>query len=105
VSSTLVPGFVHQDSACGYLAIHASRTDRGELGSEDILHESLTLCWYGDQIADRLKEGRGFISELGASRQVARWAYSRTEAAKGLTWPRADVMEPLGPGWREFFQV
>jgi 5-methylcytosine-specific restriction endonuclease McrA len=59
---------------------------------------------YGDQIAEGLKAG-GFISELGASRQVPQWAYSQTEAAKGLTWLRADVMEPLGPGWREYFHA
>jgi 5-methylcytosine-specific restriction endonuclease McrA len=57
---------------------------------------------HGDQIADGLKKG-GFVSELNASRQVAQWAYSQTDAAKGLTWLRADVMEPLDPGWREYF--
>jgi hypothetical protein len=36
---------------------------------------------------------------------VPQWAYSQTEAAKGLTWLRADVMEPLGPGWREYFHA
>ena len=77
VSSTLVLGIVHPDSDVGVLGRpRAARADRGEVGPEDMLHESLTLCRNGDQIADRLKEGRGFISQLGPSRQVARWAYS-----------------------------
>jgi 5-methylcytosine-specific restriction endonuclease McrA len=59
---------------------------------------------YGDQIADGLRE-RGIISELGASIRVARWAYGQTEAAKGLTWVRSDVMEPLDQGWREFLAL
>ncbi len=59
---------------------------------------------YGDQIADGLKKG-GFMSDIGASCRVAEWAYAQTEAAKGLTWLRSNVMERLDPGWREYFTV
>ena len=38
---------------------------------------------------------------LGASIRIANWAYSQTDASKGLTWRRADVLVALPPGWRE----
>jgi len=55
---------------------------------------------YGDQLRDTL-EHRGVTTDLAASNRVANWAYAQTEAAKGLTWLRADEMVPLAAGWRE----
>jgi hypothetical protein len=55
---------------------------------------------YGEQLRDALDQ-RGVIMDLAASNQVANWAYGQTEAAKGLTWLRADEMVPLEAGWRE----
>ena len=46
-------------------------------------------------------EQRGVITDLAASNRVANWAYAQTEAAKGLTWLRADEMVPLAARWRE----
>jgi hypothetical protein len=54
---------------------------------------------FGDQIGAALEE-RSITARLATSNQVARWAYSQTEAASGLTWLRADEMEPLRPEWR-----
>jgi 5-methylcytosine-specific restriction endonuclease McrA len=54
---------------------------------------------YGSQLADEL-ERRGVVAELAASNRVAQWAYGLTEQAKGLTWLRADEMEPLDHRWR-----
>lgn len=36
---------------------------------------------YGDEIKKALEE-RGMTSELAASKRIAHWAYSQTEAAK-----------------------
>jgi 5-methylcytosine-specific restriction endonuclease McrA len=36
--------------------------------------------------------------DLGCSIRVAHWAYAQTEAARGLTWVRREVMEPLIAG-------
>jgi 5-methylcytosine-specific restriction endonuclease McrA len=55
---------------------------------------------YGTQIADALEE-RGIIAELAASNRIAEWAYAQTEAARGLTWLRADVMVPLAAEWKK----
>jgi hypothetical protein len=57
---------------------------------------------FGDQIGDAMKE-RGIIADLIVSNRVARWAYEQTESANGLTWLRADELEPLNPGWRALF--
>jgi hypothetical protein len=34
---------------------------------------------------------------------VAEWGYAQTEAARGLTWVKADEMVPLAAGWRNLF--
>lgn len=57
---------------------------------------------FGDQIGNAMKE-RGIIAELTVSNRVAQWAYEQTESANGLTWLRADELEPLKPGWRTLF--
>ena len=54
---------------------------------------------YGDQIRDALEQ-HGVVAELAASNRVAAWAYGQTEAARGLTWLRADEMVPLAAAWR-----
>jgi hypothetical protein len=55
---------------------------------------------YGAQLGDAL--GRhGIVGELATSNRVAQWAYAQTEAARGLTWLRADEMVPLAAAWRE----
>jgi len=53
-------------------------------------------------IADEL-ERRGMAAELAASNRVAEWGYAQTEAARGLTWVKADEMVPLAAGWRNLF--
>ena len=63
---------------------------------------------FGGRIADALKE-RGIIAELAASNCVAEWAYAQTEAARGLTWLKADQIKVARAGransavstWRE----
>ena len=40
------------------------------------------------------REQHGVFAELAASNRVASWAYGQTEAARGLTWLRADEMVP-----------
>jgi hypothetical protein len=57
---------------------------------------------YGEQIAGEL-EHRGVVAELAASNRIAEWAYTQTEAAKGLTWVRSDEMVPLAAEWRGCF--
>jgi hypothetical protein len=59
---------------------------------------------FGDQIGDAMKH-RGIIAELMVSNRVAQWAYEQTESANGLTWLRADELEPLNPRWRMLFTV
>jgi len=55
---------------------------------------------FGEQIT-REMESKAILAHLGASNRVAGWAYAQTEAAKGLTWVRADEMVPLAAGWRD----
>jgi hypothetical protein len=50
-------------------------------------------------------EQHGIVAELPASNRVAQWAYGRTEAARGLTWLRADAMVPPGAEWRRMLAV
>jgi HNH endonuclease len=57
---------------------------------------------YGDEIGAAMEE-RGVVAELAASNRVAEWAYAQTEATHGLTWLRADKLEPLVAGWRALF--
>ena len=57
---------------------------------------------FGDQIGIAMKE-RGIVAELTVSIRVAEWAYEQMESANGLTWLRADELEPLNPGWRALF--
>ena len=57
---------------------------------------------FGDQIGTTMKE-RGIIAELTVSNRVAQWAYEQTDSAEGLTWLRADEMEPLQPAWKTLF--
>ena len=54
---------------------------------------------FGDQIGAALEE-HGIVGNLPASRRVAGWAYSQTEAASGLTWLRTDEMVPLSSARR-----
>ena len=49
-------------------------------------------------------EQHGVVAELAASNRVAAWAYGQTEAARGLTWLRADEMVPLAAAWRELLR-
>lgn len=55
---------------------------------------------YGAQLGDALGQ-HGIVGELGTSNRVAQWAYAQTEAARGLTWLRADEMVPLPATWRD----
>ncbi len=55
---------------------------------------------YGGQLGEAL-ERRGLVAEIAASRRIAEWAYSQTEAVRDFTWVRADEMIPLAPEWRE----
>jgi hypothetical protein len=57
---------------------------------------------FGNQIGNAMKE-RGVIADLPISNGVAQWAYEQTESANGLTWIRADELEPLNPRWRTLF--
>ena len=57
---------------------------------------------FGDQIGGAMEE-RGIIAELTVSTRVTQWAYEQTESANGLTWIRADELEPLNPSWRTLF--
>ena len=58
---------------------------------------------YGAQLGDAL--GRhGIVGELATSNRVAQWAYAQTEAARGLTWLRADEMVPLAAAWRDLIR-
>jgi 5-methylcytosine-specific restriction endonuclease McrA len=54
---------------------------------------------YGEQLGQQLVQ-RGVVTELAASNRVTAWAYAQTEAVGGLTWLRADQMEPLTDRWR-----
>ncbi len=56
---------------------------------------------FGSQIQTAL-EGRGIVTELAASNQVAQWAYSQAGAANALTWVRGDEMMALHGGWLAF---
>jgi 5-methylcytosine-specific restriction endonuclease McrA len=58
---------------------------------------------YGEQLGDALGP-HGIVGELATSNRVAQWAYAQTEAARGLTWLRADEMVPLAAGWRDLSQ-
>jgi hypothetical protein len=68
--------------ACDHLAVWAERNQK-----------------YGAQLGAAL-ERHGIVAELPASNRVTAWAYGQTEAARGLTWQRADDMVPLGAEWR-----
>ena len=58
---------------------------------------------YGTQLGDAL--GRhGVVGELAISNRVAHWVYAQTEAARGLTWLRADEMVPLAAAWRDLIR-
>jgi hypothetical protein len=46
---------------------------------------------FGEQIRVALEE-HGIMIEVAASNRIAEWAYGQTEAARGLTWLRADEM-------------
>ena len=39
--------------------------------------------------------------DLGASKRIARWAYSQVAGRAGQVWVQGSVMEPLGVQWRE----
>jgi len=54
---------------------------------------------YGAELSAALGQ-HGILGELATSNRVTQWAYAQTEAARGLTWLRADEMVPLAAGWR-----
>jgi hypothetical protein len=41
------------------------------------------------------------IHDLGASIQIARWAYEQTSAAGGLTWRAGKVLIALASSWTD----
>jgi hypothetical protein len=59
---------------------HASRADRGEVGSEDMLHEWLTLCWHMSFVQSnsechlRATSAQAFRSASGAESRGSRAA-------------------------------
>ena len=53
---------------------------------------------YGGQIARECDRVR-FTSDLGASVQIARWAYEQAFAAQSLTWVGGKRLVPLGAEW------
>lgn len=46
---------------------------------------------------------RRIVHDIGASVQIARWAYTRTAAVGGLTWLRAQEFWPLPEDWESNF--
>ncbi len=59
---------------------------------------------YGGQINAALEE-KGIVTQLAASNQVARWAYTEAEEASALTWLQKDKMIVLDAGWRGLFDA
>jgi hypothetical protein len=52
---------------------------------------------YGSEIAEAMAE-RGVVSDLDATRGIARWAYGRAEASGALLWIRRRETRPFPKG-------
>jgi hypothetical protein len=85
--------FVLADSTC-------NNRKRDRLPSYNHLAAWMERNSQHGQYLGGLLEERGIISQLAASNCVARWAYSQTEAAGGLTWTHSNEMVPLDASWR-----
>lgn len=53
---------------------------------------------YGSQLETEFKK-RDLVADLDSTKQIARWAYTQTYQAHGLTWERGDSLVPLPDGW------
>jgi 5-methylcytosine-specific restriction endonuclease McrA len=53
---------------------------------------------YGSQLDAEFKK-RDLVADLDSTWQIARWAYTQTYQAHGLTWVRGDSLVPLPEKW------
>jgi len=58
---------------------------------------------HGYQIASALKDQ--LLCDFPCTNRIAHWAYSRTEAANGLTWLRGDELLALSEHWRNYIKI
>jgi 5-methylcytosine-specific restriction endonuclease McrA len=76
---------------------NSSKGDR--LAAVDHLHAWVERnSRYGLQLDTEFKR-RDLVADLDSTQQIARWAYSQTYQANGLTWVRGDSLVPLPDKW------
>ncbi len=56
----------------------------------------------GRELSEVMQERR-ILCDWSSTRRIARWAYSQTAEARGLTWQQDKMLVPLEVGWEEVF--